>query len=333
VLTTLGRMAARAFAAHTAPHERCFFVGDMATADRLRAKLAHGKSMDLVGAITEGSASLTDSELAELIDHFEIHRLIIASAGGVAEEKTNHLVRAARAIGVRVTICPGVLAVVGSSMVHDDVWGMPLLGVPHFGLSRSSALLKRSFDLLGAAAGLLIVSPLLLACAVLIKLDSPGPVFFRQRRVGRDGRQFEILKLRTMVVDAEQRKAGLRPLNEAEGLFKLSADPRITRVGGFLRRTSLDELPQLINVLRGQMSLVGPRPLVLDEDELILGLDRSRLIITPGMTGPWQILGSARIPLREMIKLDYMYVANWSLWADVKLLIRTISVVAGQRGL
>jgi lipopolysaccharide/colanic/teichoic acid biosynthesis glycosyltransferase len=113
----------------------------------------------------------------------------------------------------------------------------------------------------------------------------------------------------------------------------MKTDPRVTRVGRLLRKTSLDELPQLVNVLRGEMSLVGPRPLVVDEDELITGLDRRRLAITPGMTGPWQILGSARVPLHEMIKLDYVYVANWSLWADVKILLRTAAVVVGRRGL
>ena len=125
----------------------------------------------------------------------------------------------------------------------------------------------------------------------------------------------------------------LRARNEAEGIFKIKSDPRITRVGRLLRKTSLDELAQLLNVVRGQMSLVGPRPLVVDEDELITGFDRRRLAITPGMTGSWQILGSARVPLHEMIKLDYMYVANWSLWSDIKILLRTAAVVIGARGL
>jgi lipopolysaccharide/colanic/teichoic acid biosynthesis glycosyltransferase len=242
-------------------------------------------------------------------------------------------VRAAKAVGLRVTISPNVLAVVGSSLVLDDVWGMPLLGIPRFGLTRSSAFLKRSFDVVGATAALVLVSPLLLLFAVMISLDTRGPVLFRQRRIGRGGTPFEILKLRTMVADAEHLKADLRALNEADGIFKMKTDPRVTRVGRLLRKTSLDELPQLINVLRGEMSLVGPRPLVVDEDELITGLDRRRLAITPGMTGPWQILGSARVPLHEMIKLDYMYVANWSLWADVKILLRTAAVVVRQRGL
>jgi lipopolysaccharide/colanic/teichoic acid biosynthesis glycosyltransferase len=215
----------------------------------------------------------------------------------------------------------------------DDVWGMPLLGVPRFGLSRSSAVVKRAFDVVGAAAGLVVVAPFFALVGLLIKLDAPGPVFFRQMRVGRDGELFEIFKLRTMVVDAEALKDGLREHNESEGIFKMKADPRITRIGRLLRKTSLDELAQLINVLRGQMSLVGPRPLILDEDELITGFDRRRLAITPGMTGSWQILGSARIPLHEMIKLDYMYVANWSLWLDVKILLRTVGVVFARQGL
>jgi lipopolysaccharide/colanic/teichoic acid biosynthesis glycosyltransferase len=181
--------------------------------------------------------------------------------------------------------------------------------------------------------GLVVGLPLFGLIALLIKLHTPGPVFFRQMRVGRDGELFEILKFRTMVVDAEAMKRELRDRNEAEGIFKIEADPRVTRVGRVLRRTSLDELAQLVNVLRGQMSLVGPRPLVVDEDELITGFDRRRLAITPGMTGSWQILGSARLPLHEMIKLDYMYVANWSLWSDVKILLRTAGVVVARQGL
>jgi lipopolysaccharide/colanic/teichoic acid biosynthesis glycosyltransferase len=170
--------------------------------------------------------------------------------------------------------------------------------------------------------------------SLAIKLDSRGPVFFRQRRMGREDTSFEIFKFRTMVDGADDHRKELADRNEAGGgLFKIEDDPRITRVGRFLRRTSLDELPQLINVLAGDMSLVGPRPLVLDEDSLIQGHHRHRLLVPPGVTGLWQIFGSARIPLNEMVKIDYLYGANWSLWLDLKILLRTVPVVFGQRGL
>ena len=161
--------------------------------------------------------------------------------------------------------------------------------------------------------------------AVAIKLDSRGPVFFRQLRVGRHGQRFHMLKFRTMVRDADAMKDSLRDRNEAqEGLFKIAEDPRVTRVGKLLRTTALDELPQLLNIVRGEMSLVGPRPLVIEEDERIEGWHRRRLELMPGMTGPWQILGPARVPLKEMVAIDYLYVANWSLWTDVKILLRTV---------
>jgi len=170
--------------------------------------------------------------------------------------------------------------------------------------------------------------------AIAVKLDSRGPVFFRQPRVGRHGRHFNMLKFRTMVPNADAMKDSRRARNEArEGLFKIADDPRVTRVGKLLRKSALDELPQFFNIVRGRMSLVGPRPLVVDEDECIGGWHRRRLELKPGMTGPWQILGPARVPLREMGAIDYLYVANWSLWGDVKILLRTVPHVLGRRGL
>jgi lipopolysaccharide/colanic/teichoic acid biosynthesis glycosyltransferase len=181
---------------------------------------------------------------------------------------------------------------------------------------------------------LLLVGPLIAMIAIAIRVDTRGPVLFRQRRMGRGNVPFEMFKFRTMVDGADDHKKALRGRNEAKGgLFKIQNDPRVTRVGRFLRRTSLDELPQLLNVVRGEMALVGPRPLVIDEDRLVEGWQRRRLQLTPGMTGLWQIFGSARIPLNEMVKIDYLYGANWSLWLDVKILLRTVPFVLGRRGL
>jgi lipopolysaccharide/colanic/teichoic acid biosynthesis glycosyltransferase len=217
---------------------------------------------------------------------------------------------------------------------EEDLRGVTVVDVRCFAPTRSAGAVKRAFDLLGALLGLLVVLPLLVAIAVAIKLDSRGPVFFRQLRVGRHGKGFYMLKFRTMVPDAEALKDSLRDRNEArEGLFKIADDPRTTRVGRLLRRSALDELPQLLNILRGEMGLVGPRPLVVEEDRRIEGRHRRRLDLTPGMTGPWQILGPARASLAEMAAIDYMYIANWSLWADVKILLRTFSHVVGRRGL
>jgi lipopolysaccharide/colanic/teichoic acid biosynthesis glycosyltransferase len=136
-----------------------------------------------------------------------------------------------------------------------------------------------------------------------------------------------------MVSDAEAQKAAVHHLNEADGIFKIVDDPRVTRVGRFLRRTAVDELPQLLNVVRGEMSLVGPRPLIAEEDNCVVGWHRQRLHLPPGMTGHWQILGSARIPLQEMVQIDYVYVTNWSVWLDLKILLRTIPYVLAGRGL
>ena len=219
---------------------------------------------------------------------------------------------------------PRMLEAVGSAVEFEDIDGMTMLGLRPFGLSRSSRLIKRGFDIAATTLGLIAVAPILAVLAAAIRIDSRGPVFFRQVRVGRDGQHFRIFKFRSMCDDAESQKDNLRDLNEVgDGMFKITDDPRVTRVGELLRRTSLDELPQLFNVLRGEMSLVGPRPLVTDEDEQVLGLDRQRLHLTPGMTGPWQVLG-ARVPMAEMVAIDYLYVAGWSLWADVKLLMRTV---------
>ncbi len=335
----VGARAAARFGARrwTAP-ERCLVVGEPALAERLRLKLrdSHVKA-EIVTTVPmpdgRRPTELPDQQtFFTLIANFNIQRVIVAP-GGSEETPTLEIVRMAKAAGLRVSLLPRLLEVVGSSVEFDDLDGLTMLGVRRFGLSRSSLAVKRTLDLAGAAFGLVAVAPLLAIIAVAIRLDNRGPVFFRQTRVGRDGRRFEMIKFRSMVADAEELKASLRHRSEATELFKIADDPRITRVGRLLRRTSLDELPQLFNVLKGEMSLVGPRPLVEEEDAMVLGFDRSRLHLTPGMTGHWQVLGSARIPMDEMMTIDYLYVANWSLWTDIKILLRTVVHVFARGGM
>lgn len=331
----LGRASARRIAARVSAPERCMLVGTPATMRAIEDKLSAPRIHATVASrvpLREGAgvATLLD-ELPLLIRNEEIHRIVLApqASDGTA---TLDFVRAAKASGARVSVLPRLLEVVGSSVTVDQIDGLTMLGIRSFGLTRSSRVLKRVFDLVGAGLLLFAVAPLMAVLATAVKLGSSGPVFFRQTRVGRDGRRFQIYKFRSMVADAEERKHELAHLNETDGLFKIAEDPRVTPIGRLLRATSLDELPQLINVVRGEMSLVGPRPLVVDEDAKVAGLDRSRLHLTPGMTGHWQILGSARIPLGEMVGIDYLYVANWSLWTDVKILLRTIPYVLSRGG-
>ncbi len=343
-LLIVSRAAARAAALRISPVERCLFIGDEVSAETIRSKLTgHGgvnakvvAHLDLDKVEPWSTDSFSEPRLAEIRDlaqTLDVHRAIIAPRSVDAGEMLN-LVRTLKAVGVRVSVLPRLLEVVGSSVEFDDLHGVTVMGVRRFDLTRSSAAFKRAFDLFGATLGLLAISPLLIVISIAIKLDSRGQVFFRQLRVGRHGQRFHMVKFRTMVPEAEAMKASLRHRNEAkEGLFKIAEDPRVTRVGRLLRSSALDELPQLLNVIKGEMSLVGPRPLVIEEDRRVEGWHRRRLELMPGMTGPWQILGPSRVPLKEMVAIDYLYVANWSLWTDVKILLRTIPHVIGRRGL
>ncbi len=329
VLVMAFRVLARACFRALGPLERCLLVGDDANCDWLETKLTRGLGGQVIVA---GRLMPRDFNLAKLGAKGHIDRVIVAPGrndGGVGD-----LVRSCRTEGVKVSIVPLVLEAVGCSSVKlDDVEGITLLSMAPAGFSDVSRVAKRTMDFLGASLLLVLFAPFAAVIALAIKLDSPGGVFFRQRRVGREGEVFHMLKFRTMFRDAESRKRQFDHLNEATGLFKIADDPRITRVGRFLRRTSLDEVPQLINVLRGEMSLVGPRPLILEEDKQIEGWHRRRLHLTPGMTGHWQILGSARIPLEDMVRIDYLYVTNWSLWLDIKILLRTVPYVLARRGM
>ena len=344
-----GRLLARAVTAVATPPERCLILGNGEDAERVRTKLgsAPGVKAAVVGRLSlspaepEGNRSrpansITKHDaLARVISDRQVERIIIAPDAHDQDEVLD-VIRLIKALGVKVSVLPRLLEVVGSTSTYEDVDGLTLLGVRQYGvLSSSSKMLKRLVDIFGALVGLVLLSPLLVTLALAVKLGSRGPVFFRQRRIGRHGEHFHMLKFRSMVPNADAIKHQLRDRNEVEGggLFKIADDPRITRVGRFLRRTSLDELPQLFNVIAGSMSLVGPRPLVEDEDALIEGWHRRRLAVKPGMTGMWQIFGSSRIPMEEMVKIDYLYGANWSIWLDLKILLRTIPYVLRRRGL
>ena len=329
------RTLARWLAGRLSELERCLVIGDSERAGRISERIASSAARATVVA----SLPVTAEEIEELDGSDAIHQLVgeldidrIVVVPSTDDEKDIvGLIRITKTVGVRVSVLPRLFEVVGSAVEFDDVDGMTMLGIRRFGLSQSSRMLKRGFDLVATSIGLIVVAPLMAAIALAVWLDSRGSILFSQVRVGRDGKQFVMFKFRSMVPDAESRKERLRAHNEAgAGLFKLADDPRITGLGRFLRRTSLDELPQLINVIRGEMSLVGPRPLVVDEDSQVSGLDRSRLHLTPGMTGPWQVLG-LRVPMQEMVGIDYLYVANWSLWLDVKILLRTVLHVLRRR--
>ena len=272
------------------------------------------------------------NELPTLVQTFDVERVVIAFSKE-SHEDTLALIRSLKSQAVQIDIVPRLFEIVGPGVAIHSVEGLPLVGLPTLRLSRSSQFVKRALDLTLSAIALALLSPVFALIAIRIKVDSPGPVFFRQLRMGSSERTFKMFKFRTMVADADARRAEVKHLNmHAQNggdsrMLKVADDPRVTKFGRMLRRTSLDELPQLINVLRGEMSLVGPRPLPLDEDELVEDWGRQRLTLKPGITGLWQVSGRSSIPFGEMVNLDYLYVNGWSLWGDLRLIARTIPAV------
>ncbi|HJQ73413.1 MAG TPA: sugar transferase [Gaiellaceae bacterium] len=351
VLILAGRATARAVAREWfAPSERTVIVGAGRVGSEIARKLARRPEygLDVIGfldddplhdplrGLDEGPPHLGDtSRIEDVLRVYRVERVIVAFSRPRASEQVDLLQRCLQ-LGVQVDIVPRLYEVIGSRMQAHDIEGLPLVGLRAPRLSRSSWLLKRTLDIVLSLAGLVVTAPLFSYIALRIKLDSPGPVLFRQERIGSKGRCFRILKFRTMYVGADDAKGELDHLNkhteDGPRMFKIMDDPRVTPVGRVLRRWSVDELPQLWNVLRGEMSLVGPRPLIPAEDENVVGPGRQRLRLTPGMTGLWQVVGRSDIPFREMITLDYLYVTNWSLWGDVKLLARTLPRVLRKAG-
>ena len=258
--------------------------------------------------------------------------VILAPSAQISPHDIRNLRWSLEGTSTALVMAPALTGVAGSRVSVHPVSGLPLLFVeqPDFSVARD--LVKGGIDRAAAAMALLLLLPFFAVVAALIKLDSNGPVLFRQPRVGKGGELFRVWKFRTMVTDAEALKASLASANETDGLlFKMKADPRVTRVGAFLRRWSIDEVPQLINVLVGQMSLIGPRPLPVSPDEF-KGHERRRLLVKPGITGLWQVSGRSGTSWDEAVRLDLYYVENWSLSLDIVILWRTVMTVLRGQG-
>jgi exopolysaccharide biosynthesis polyprenyl glycosylphosphotransferase len=349
---SLGRVCARSFCRHRLAYVQNTIVVGAGRVGQLVARklLQHPEyGINVVGFVDDrpsgwkgaGASTLAHGheyvlgridELPEIVRVFDVDRVVFAFSE-LADEATLEALRQIADRDVQIDVVPRFFELIGPRASIHTAEGIPLIGLPPVRLSRVARLTKRTMDVVCSALGLLAVSPLLIAVAIAIKLDSRGPVLFRQTRMGARNKPFRIVKFRTMTVDAEACKAALADLNvhaRAGGdprMFKLACDPRVTRVGRFLRRYSIDELPQLFNVLGGAMSLVGPRPIILTEDQHVDGWARRRLDVKPGITGLWQVCGGSSIPFGEMVQLDYLYVRTWSPWNDIVLLLRTMPIV------
>src|SRR5579875_372886 len=272
----------------------------------------------------------TLDDLPRIVSEHSVDHIIVAFSPATGA-KLAGLLRSL-ADHVQISVVPRLFDLLTVRSHVDDLHGLPVVDVAPAALGPADRFAKRGLDIVASATGLLLLSPFLLAIAVAVKLTSPGPVLFRQDRTGRNGTTFRVCKFRTMYVDAEQRRAALAASSETDGpLFKLHDDPRVTKVGSVLRKTSLDELPQLLNVLWGDMSLVGPRPFVTSESAEIAGWAARRFAVRPGMTGLWQISGRSDLPYEELRRLDYSYVASWSLWWDLRILWHTPAAVFRRR--
>ena len=329
------RVAVRRILRRSLGPERAVIIGDSVSIPLLTRKLRLHQEygIEVVGVVSGAERGAPRRRSTS-----RTSRHVTGSTGSSSPARTRSRARWRTSSDVRTgwssrsTTSPHPLDVVGAGMEVDDIEGVTVFGLYPPVLCRSSRCVKRAMDVLGATALLVLAAPVMLWIAAAVALDSRGPVLFRDERIGRSGRRFRIAKFRTMVVGAEGMTEQLRGRSLDSHWLLLDPDPRVTRVGRLLRRSSLDELPQLWSVLKGDMSLVGPRPLIEAEDRQITGWARGRLDLTPGLTGLWQVLGRTSIPFEEMVKLDYIYVTNWSVWRDVQLLLRTLPVVLTRRG-
>ncbi|MGH9111842.1 MAG: sugar transferase [Acidimicrobiales bacterium] len=301
-----------------------------------------GACLDVVdpavdGATDAGTASITvggrpvpvvgtTADVWQAIERCGADSVAITTESAPGELR--HLAGAVAAAHVDLLVAPAITDVAGPRTVVRSMAGLPLLHVEEPTFAGPQRVVKNTWDRVGALIGLMLLAPVFLAVALAIKLDSRGPVYFRQTRVGRDGRRFAMVKFRTMVVGAERLLVDLEHRNEADGvLFKLRTDPRVTRVGRLLRRYSIDELPQLWNVLRGEMSMVGPRPPLPAEVEMYEHHVNRRLLVKPGITGLWQVSGRSDLSWEEAVRLDLYYVDHWSPTMDITIVLKTFSAV------
>jgi exopolysaccharide biosynthesis polyprenyl glycosylphosphotransferase len=312
------------------PPQRVLIVGEGPLAQAVVRKLELFPDIHAVIHSRIPSCAELDEQLHELID--DIDRVVIACSE-LSEGLLEKLLPLCRASRVKLTIVPPTRGMFGTATHLTHIAELPLLDYNTWDISRTTIALKRVFDLVAALTVLVVTSPLFVLAGLATLLDSGLPIFFRQTRGGERARPFRMLKFRTMVRDAEARLADLVPFDElADPMFKLEADPRVTRVGRVLRRTSIDELPQLVNVLRGEMSIVGPRPEQLDLVERYAPEHQFRLQVKPGITGPMQIYGRGALTFEERLAVEREYVENLSLARDVRIVLMTLPAVFGKRG-
>jgi exopolysaccharide biosynthesis polyprenyl glycosylphosphotransferase len=258
---------------------------------------------------------------------------VIVTLPWTAREKIIAIMELCQRMDVAAKVVPDLFQLSLGRVAIDDVGGVPLIGVRETKIGTWNSILKRATDLVGSVLLIILLAPLMALIALVIRLDSPGPIIFTQKRIGRGNRPFVAYKFRSMRVGAEEEQAQLNGLNEASGpLFKIRNDPRLTRLGRWIRRMSLDELPQLFNVLRGEMSLVGPRPPMASEVEQYQEWHKRRLEVSPGITGMSQVSGRSELQFDEMVMLDIYYIENWSLWLDLWIMLRTVPTVLLARG-
>ncbi|MHB1430666.1 MAG: sugar transferase [Streptosporangiaceae bacterium] len=280
------------------------------------------------GTITDIPSVGGIDDVPLVVRRFEADTVAVLACPEMAGARLRQLAWDLEKTGTDLCVAPALLDVAGPRTTIRAVAGLPLLHLDHPEFSGIRLVAKAAFDKTIALLGLFLLAPVLGLIALAIRLSDGGPAIFRQIRVGKNGLPFEVYKFRTMVPDAEARKAELAALNESQGpLFKIHADPRVTRIGGWLRRYSLDELPQLVNVLTGAMSLVGPRPALPEEAARYLDHVRRRLAVKPGITGLWQVNGRSDLNWDESVRLDLRYVENWSLMLDLQILWKTIAAV------